>query len=194
MALDHAILGFLDRGPMTGYDLKTRCFDDALGHVWTADQAQVYRTLDRLAARGLVKPRLVPQRGKPDRKVFTITRAGRAELDRWLRAVEEPGPLRDPLLLHLALASGLPDADILTLLERARAGYMRRLEALRAESATDAPSCAAPTRRDAELHDMTLRAAMSSARTAVDWIDECIERVASGLSPLPVPSAPGQGA
>jgi PadR family transcriptional regulator, regulatory protein AphA len=185
MALDHAILGFLDRGPMTGYDLKTRCFDEAVGHVWTADQAQVYRTLDRLADRGLVKPKLVPQRGKPDRRVFTITRKGRAELEVWLRSVEEPGPLRDPLLLHLALASGLPDAEILSLLTRARGGYMRRLESLRRDIATASPPCAAPTARDAELHRMTLRAAMSSARTAVDWIDDCIDRVRGGLTPLP---------
>ena len=47
MSLGHAILGFLNREPMTGYDLKTRCFDDDAAHFWTADQAQVYRTLDR---------------------------------------------------------------------------------------------------------------------------------------------------
>jgi PadR family transcriptional regulator AphA len=191
MALDHAILGFLDRGPMTGYDLKTRCFDEAVAHVWTADQAQVYRTLDRLADRGLVKPRLVPQRGRPDRRVFTITRKGRTELDVWLRSPEDPGPLRDPLLLHLALASGLPDAEILALLSRARDSYMRRLESLRKETASAVPACAAPTERDAELHRMTLRAAMSSARTAVDWIDECMERTRAGLTPLPVTTDEG---
>lgn len=186
MALDHAILGFLDRGPMTGYDLKTRCFDEAVGHVWTADQAQVYRTLDRLAAQGLVKPRLVTQRGKPDRKVFSITRAGREEVRRWLRTGEDPGPLRDPLLLHLALSSALPDDEILDLLTRARSAYMRRLEALRGEPAGATPSCAGPTERDAELRRMTVRAAASSARTTVDWLDECIDRVRSGLAPLPV--------
>jgi PadR family transcriptional regulator AphA len=189
MALDHAILGFLDRGPMTGYDLKTRCFDEAVGHVWTADQAQVYRTLSRLADRGLVRPKLVPQRGKPDRRVFTISRKGHAELEAWLRSVEEPGPLRDPLLLHLALASGLPDSEILHLLTRARVGYMRRLDSLRGNIAAESPSCAAPTVRDAELHRMTLQAAMSGARTAVDWIDDCIDRVRSGLTPLPASAA-----
>jgi len=185
MALEHAILGFLDRGPMTGYDLKTRCFDEAVGHVWTADQAQVYRTLDRLADRGLVKPKLVPQRGRPDRRLFSITSRGRTALGEWLRSAEEPGPLRDPLLLHLALASGLPDPEIVSLLQRARAGYMKRLESLRRDIASQRPSPAAPTARDAELHRMTLHAAMSNARTTVDWIDDCIDRVSGGLTPLP---------
>lgn len=189
MALEHAILGFLDREPMTGYDLKTRCFDTAVGHLWTADQAQVYRTLDRLAARGLVRSRLVPQRGKPDRKVFAITASGRSALSEWLRTPEDPGPLRDPMLLHLALSSGLPDEEILGLLGHARDVYMARLASLRVESATAAPACAAPTPRDAELHSLTLSAAISNARTAVDWVDDCIDRVRAGLPPMQSGSA-----
>jgi PadR family transcriptional regulator AphA len=187
MALDFAILGFLDREPMTGYDLKTRCFDAAVGHLWTADQAQVYRTLDRLADRGLVRSRLVPQRGRPDRRVFTITSRGRTELGDWLKQPEEPGPLRDPLLLHIALSSGLPDEDILGLLGHARTAYQDRLDTLRGEQRDPVPVCAAPTDRDAELHRMTLAAAASSARTAVDWIDDCIEQVRGGLPPRTLP-------
>ena len=48
MSLGHAILGFLSRRPMTGYELKTRCFDQVASHFWTADQAQIYRTLDAI--------------------------------------------------------------------------------------------------------------------------------------------------
>ncbi|MDO8963088.1 MAG: PadR family transcriptional regulator [Coriobacteriia bacterium] len=183
MALEHAILGFLEREPMTGYDLKTRCFDAAVGHVWTADQAQVYRTLDRLAARGLVKPKLVPQRGKPDRRVFTITRSGRAALGDWLRRPEDPGPLRDPLLLQLALSAGLPDGEIRVLLTGARDTYMRRLESLRRESIRETPACAAPTPRDAALHRMTLGAAMAGVRSSIDWIDDCLDDMRGGLPP-----------
>jgi PadR family transcriptional regulator, regulatory protein AphA len=183
MALEHAILGFLGREPMTGYDLKTRCFDAAVGHLWTADQAQVYRTLDRLAARHLVKVHVVTQRGKPDRRVFSITAKGRAALAEWLRQPEIPGPLRDPLLLHLSLASGLEDREISDLLGSARDAYQARLGQLRSEVLATPPSCAAPTPRDAELRLMTLTAAIASARTTIDWIDDCMERVEGGLPP-----------
>src|SRR5579875_1236367 len=44
MSLTHAILGFLNRQPMTGYDLKTQCFDISVAYFWPADQAQIYRT------------------------------------------------------------------------------------------------------------------------------------------------------
>jgi PadR family transcriptional regulator AphA len=189
MALEHAILGFLSRGPMTGYDLKTRDFDLAAGHVWTADQAQIYRTLERLAAQGLVRSRLVPQRGRPDRRVYSITPKGRTELSRWLSRPESPAPVRDPFLLHLFLAPDLPDDEIVSLLGHARSEYQRRLDTLRYERRSDLDTWQRATglARDAELRRMTLAAGMSAARCAIDWIDDCIEKVQAGL---PAPAEP----
>jgi PadR family transcriptional regulator AphA len=184
MALEHAILGFLSRGSMTGYDLKTRCFDDAAGHLWTADQAQVYRTLDRLAAQGLVRSRLVPQRGKPDRRVYSITQTGRKAYGSWLATPVKPPPTRDPFLLHLFFAPDLPDAQVLDLLERARTEYQQRLEHLRGPARAELDAWGARTgrARDTELRLMTLAASTSAARSAIDWIDDSIERVRRGLS------------
>lgn len=192
MTLEHAILGFLDREPMTGYDLKTRCFDAAVGHLWTADQAQVYRTLDRLAKSGLVRAKLVPQRGKPDRRVFHITPKGRDALTAWLHGDQEPAPVRDPLLLRLSFAGGLSDPEILGLLAQARSGYQSRLDSLRSEAAAPAPRCAAFDERGAALHRMTLTAAMSAARASIDWIDDCTERISSGL-PTAFPLTTSEG-
>lgn len=183
MALEHAILGFLSREPMTGYDLKTRCFDGAAGHLWTADQAQIYRSLEKLASRGLVRSRLVPQRGKPDRRVYSITSRGRSELSAWLSRPESPSPVRDPFLLQLFFAPGLPDDQIARQLHEARDVYQRRLDRLRGEARSELDSWQRSTGldRDAELRRMTLAAGMASARTAIDWIDDCIERVREGL-------------
>jgi DNA-binding PadR family transcriptional regulator len=168
---------------MTGYDLKTRCFDEAVGHLWTADQAQVYRTLERLMTRGLVRSKVVAQRGKPDRRVFSITARGRDVLATWLREGEALPPVRDPLLLRFALADRLPDAELVGVLSRARADYQSRLDSLRSEASTPPPSCAATDDRGAALHRMTLQAAISAARTSIDWIDDCTERITSGLPP-----------
>jgi PadR family transcriptional regulator AphA len=179
MALEHAILGFLSRDEMTGYDLKTRCFDEAAGHVWTADQAQVYRTLEQLASRGLVRSRLVPQRGKPDRRVYSLTSRGRTALSEWLSHPETPAPVRDPFLLHLFFTPDLPDDDIVGQLARARDVYQRRLDELRGPAREDLDAWARRTgrRRDAELRRMTLAASTAAARSAIDWIDDSIEAV-----------------
>jgi PadR family transcriptional regulator AphA len=190
MALEHAILGFLSREPMTGYDLKTRCFDEAAGHVWTADQAQVYRTLEQLASRGLVRSRLVPQRGRPDRKVYSLTKSGRTALSEWLSRPEPPAQVRDPFLLHLFFAPDLPDDEIVRLLAGARDVYQRRLDELRGSARDELDEWARRTgrRRDAEIRRMTLAASTAAARSAIDWIDDSIEAVGRGL-PAPPPQA-----
>lgn len=192
MTLEHAILGFLEREPMTGYDLKTRCFDGAAGHVWTADQAQVYRTLERLSERSLVRSRAVPQRGKPDRRLYRITPKGREALLAWLRRPLAPAAVRDPLLVRVFMAGDLPDLEIAGMLSDARDDYQSRLETLRAEAASPVPSCAATDDRGAELYRMTLGAAMAATRTAIDWIDDCTDRISRGLPPAS-PQVTGEG-
>lgn len=193
MALEHAILGFLNREPMTGYDLKTRCFDVAAGHLWTADQAQIYRSLERLAAQGFVRSRLVPQRGRPDRRVYSVTSRGRTELSAWLSRPETPSPVRDPFLLHLFFAPDLSDDEIVRQLDQARTEYQRRLDRLRGDRRAGLDSWQRSTglARDAELRRMTLAAGMAAARTAIDWIDDCIERVEAGLPAGPAPEKTG---
>lgn len=193
MSLEHAILGFLEREPMTGYDLKTRCFDDAAGHLWTADQAQVYRTLERLSERGLARSHVVPQRGRPDRRVYRITSKGREALKVWLQGRQPLSPVRDPLLVRLALADGLPDDAIKELLAEARDDYQSRLDALRADAASPVPACAATDARGAELYRMTLTAAISATRTVIDWIDDSVDRIAQGL-PAAAPRTTSEGA
>jgi DNA-binding PadR family transcriptional regulator len=187
MALEHAILGFLSGGPMTGYDLKTRCFDDAVGHLWTADQAQVYRTLDKLEQRGLARSKQVPQRGKPDRKLYTITTRGIDALAEWLRQPPEIAPSRDPFLLQLFFASALPDEALLGLLGQARDGYQRRLDHLRADVARDVDQWVASTgrTRDGEMRRMALGAGLAVTRSTIDWLDDCIEQVRGALPPVP---------
>jgi PadR family transcriptional regulator, regulatory protein AphA len=192
MTLEHAILGFLEREPMTGYDLKTRCFDAAAGHVWTADQAQVYRTLERLSERGLVRSRVLPQRGRPDRRIYRITPRGREALLSWLRDPQDAAAVRDPFLVRVLMAADLNDKEIADLLASARDGYQIRLEALRADAAAGVPACAAADPRGAELYRLTLAAAMSVTRTVIDWIDDCSERVSRGLPPAS-PQVTGEG-
>jgi PadR family transcriptional regulator AphA len=192
MSLEHAILGFLEREPMTGYDLKTRCFDDASGHLWTADQAQVYRTLERLSEGGLARSRVVPQRGKPDRRVYRITPKGREALDGWLHGHQPLGPVRDPLLVRLALADGLADDEIAAILVQARADYQARLDTLRSDAASPVPACAAVDERGSELYRMTLGAAISATRSVIDWIDDSTDRIAQGL-PASAPRPASEG-
>jgi PadR family transcriptional regulator AphA len=179
MSLEHAILGFLDRQPMTGYDLKTRCFDREAAPFWTADQAQVYRTLDRLQRSGLVTSQLIPQPGRPDRKVFAPTPVGRRALREWLETPHPLPTLRDPFLLQIFFSAGMADEAVLAVLDTARDGYQRRLDRLRGQRGRPLVEAVAGDMSSAET---ALDGAIAQARATIDWIDGCADRVRSRIA------------
>ena len=72
MRLRHAILGLLSHQPQSGYDLS-RAFNSSVVYFWYADQSQIYRTLDRLEADGAISTQVIPQSGRPDRRVHSLT-------------------------------------------------------------------------------------------------------------------------
>src|SRR5689334_1686643 len=96
MSLRHAILGFLDLEPTTGYTLQQR-FEGSVGSFWTATQSQIYRELHALEAEGHISVEVVPQDGKPAKKLYALTPSGQQILRSWLEAPMEPSQLRDPL-------------------------------------------------------------------------------------------------
>ena len=83
MALKQGLLGLLNYGEMTGYELA-KAFNDSLSFFWQAQTSQIYRELNQLEAEGLLHSHIEVQTGKPDKRVYAITTQGKAELDRWL--------------------------------------------------------------------------------------------------------------
>lgn len=97
--LKQGILGLLNYGNMTGYEIKT-IFQQSLNYFWTAQTSQIYRELQSLEKVGWVTSTHVIQKGKPDKKVFSITKDGKEELQRWLREDLQSSVLRIPLLMQ----------------------------------------------------------------------------------------------
>jgi len=116
MSLDHAILGFLQYKPLSGYDLKAE-FDFSLQESWPADQSHIYRTLARLAEKKLIETELVRQDSRPDRKVYHITKKGREELMRWLSVPALNKDVRLAQLIQIFFSAHLPDDQLIRLFE-----------------------------------------------------------------------------
>ncbi len=190
MSLDHAILGFLGEHPRSGYDLKTRCFDTEVGAFWTADQAQVYRTLERLQRSKFVSVTRRRQSGKPDRKIYEITYAGREELAAWLASAAPLPAFRDAFFLQLYFGASLEDDALLELLNVRRDAHQTRLGSLRADSAKLAADHSLSP-RTMTLRQTAYDGAIARERAAVDWLDDCIEAVTQGA--LPGSAAEGVG-
>ena len=83
MSLGNALLGLLNHRPMTGYDLK-KMLDHPMGFFWAAQLSQIYRELNKLEEKGLVKSAIEPQEKRPDRKVYQLTKEGRETFLNWL--------------------------------------------------------------------------------------------------------------
>ncbi|MFR9774717.1 helix-turn-helix transcriptional regulator [Micromonospora sp. MS34] len=132
MAIQHAVLALLARGPSYGYELKG-AFEAAVGPQWgPLNIGHLYQVLDRLSRDGLVVAERHAQPVKPDRVVYEITRAGRTELDRWLA---EPSPrsggFRDDFFLKVTAAARSGEATtVRTVLGNQRAHLMRELRNL----------------------------------------------------------------
>ncbi len=131
MALCHAVLAALLGGEASGYQLAKR-FDVSVANFWSATPQQLYRELERLERDGLLRARVVQQRRRPNKRVFTLTAAGRKELRAFTAQPARPTAMRDDLLVKLqAVDVGDREAvreAISTRLDQARsklAGYDR---------------------------------------------------------------------
>lgn len=81
--LKHGILGLLNYHDMTGYEVM-EVFQDSLHYFWSAQTSQIYRELRGLEQHGWAVKTVVPQQGRPDRNVYSITEEGKEELLCWL--------------------------------------------------------------------------------------------------------------
>lgn len=134
MALSEAILVCLADEPLTGYDLA-KAFNRTIGFFWHADHQQIYRVLRQLKDAGLVDDELVVQQGRPNKKVYSITPAGRERLLRWSQESEPPASVKDDMMVKLY---GLEHVDVAAMQQqvaerlthhRARLSLYERIEA-----------------------------------------------------------------
>lgn len=87
MSLKHGLLGLLNYGPMTGYELD-KAFKDSLSFFWQAKSSQIYRELDAMECSGWLTSERILQTEKPNKRIYTITDSGKETLENWLSLPE----------------------------------------------------------------------------------------------------------
>jgi len=87
MSLKHGLLGLLNYTSMTGYELNKE-FHRTLGSFWQAKPQQIYRELDQMEKQDLLTSKHVVQKDKPNRRVYSITNEGKAQLREWISKPE----------------------------------------------------------------------------------------------------------
>jgi DNA-binding PadR family transcriptional regulator len=128
---DYVVLGMVGLGAASGYAIK-QMVELSIRFFWTISQAQIYPSLERLEAAGLLRGRAAPQ-GLRRRRLYDLTPAGEQALRMWLSS-DEPLPfeLRDTGSLKLFFADALSPAEGLELVARVKERSTGRVATLHA--------------------------------------------------------------
>ncbi|MGO4462387.1 PadR family transcriptional regulator [Streptomyces sp. M-16] len=129
MALKHAVLAALLDGEYSGYQLA-KAFDVGVANFWHALPQQLYAELARLEQDGLVEGRQVIQESRPNKRLFRVTEAGRAELERFADAPPKPSFIRDDLLVKVQSADRIGTGPVIEQLEERAAAATAKIELL----------------------------------------------------------------
>ncbi|WP_181350854.1 PadR family transcriptional regulator [Thalassobacillus sp. CUG 92003] len=169
----YAVLGLLTTGCHTGYSIK-QMIDGSLNHFWKISYGQIYPTLKKLTDEGLATAKDTAQSGKPDKKEYAITSAGKEALQTWLQSpVETLSTEKNEFLLKLFFSRHQPHETTLMHLEQYLAKLHERYETYQAierminETLFD--------KQDADYWLITLNYGKKTTQAAIEWCEETIQ-------------------
>ena len=137
MNVKELCLGALTFGDASGYDLK-KFFETTFSQFCSAGFGSIYPALAELTAEGLVSCEQHSQEGKPDRKLYHLTAAGRKVFLRALQAASPVHRVKSDFLLALYFAHLLPPAHLQSLIDGRIAELDRHMQLItESEAAPD---------------------------------------------------------
>ena len=165
---EYAVLGLLTFGRQSGYELD-KLSRRSIGYFWRPAKSKIYAILPRLVERGLASATPVAQDKRPDKQLYSITRAGENALRSWLESPEPiAGVARDGLLLKLFFGG---HGDIAALRNQVAE---RRL--LAAQKLAELEEIERRIDRDEDFFPyLTLLHGLESTRAVLAWTDRVLE-------------------
>lgn len=188
MSVRHAILGILSQKPRHGYELHA-VFSSVVGDVnWEVRPAQIYTTLNRLEEAGLVETTSDLGEGdEPDRRVYAVTKEGKAALREWFSAGSAPDHQRDEFFVKVMVALVSGEADPQGLIQTQRAHIFQDLHA-----ATEQRDRLDP--RTEMAHILLMEKVIMHLEADLRWLDIVESRIEDvKRQPLPQPEIRRRG-
>jgi len=175
--LKHGILGLLNYQEMTGYEIK-RVFRDSLNYFWDAKTSQIYRELQKLEQKDLVRKTVIPQSGKPDKNVYSITETGRTELLQWLANDDLGLRIKTPILMKVFFLGERNTGENIQYFESVKEcceQFLKSLESVPQYIDTYGNMIG---QQDKELYwQMTVEYGRRSMEMQIEWAQDCIRRL-----------------
>jgi DNA-binding PadR family transcriptional regulator len=110
MDIQSILLGFLMRSSMTGYDLK-KAFSISFSFFSGLSYGSIYPALKKMEKNGLITKQVEIQDGAPNRKIYTVTEAGRAAFLNSLKLPLPPEQPKSAFLMRLFFFAHLAPED-----------------------------------------------------------------------------------
>ena len=164
-----ALLGLLTLKPMSGYELR-QMISDSIGNFWSESFGQIYPTLKRLEAEGLVHG---AEGDRPGSTRYQLTPAGRDRLAAWLAVMPRPSVPRNEALLKLFFGNHAPIETMVRQVEAQRDQALSDLARYHAIAEQLEQQRISNPGRPFWL--MTVRYGLAEARAHLAWCDESLE-------------------
>lgn len=184
-----AVLGMLSFQPMSGYDLK-QFADKSIGHFyWSPAKSQIYAELRRLTTAGLVTEEHVEQEGRPDKRMYALTPAGRDQLAGWVENSDfEQDVFKSNLMLRVFFGKSASAESLIQLLRHNLDFERDRLVELQA---TEQQCANAGPEYDATYTLLTVRGGIELTKAAIKWSEDSIKMLEAKVQKQ-VPTASSQ--
>ena len=173
MSLSHTILTALLDEDLTGYALAKQ-FDVSLGFFWQASHQQIYRELKGLHLAGSVNVLEVPQHGKPDKRIYSLTNQGRQMLDSWITQSTRHRGAKDELFIKLFNVGSVPVEQVTEAVAQRQVEHARKLELYRKIEARNYASPSTLPDRKKGVY-LSLLAGIRQEQTALAWCDDALD-------------------
>ncbi|MCB8815328.1 PadR family transcriptional regulator [Desulfosporosinus shakirovi] len=176
MSLAHALLGLIRYHPTTGYQLKDD-FDHSIKIFWNATLPQIYRTLNQMESQCWLKAEIEIQKGKPNRKVYSITEEGLEELQRWLNEPLEKIEQKYSALVKVFFANKADPEKFSGHLEEFRNYYENLLNFYETDQAEIIRKASQDSRAclESEYWKLSADFGIRMAKMIVEWCDEALK-------------------
>jgi len=164
---------------MSGYDLK-KILDHPMGFFWVAQMSQIYRELNTLEEKGLVKSKIVPQEKRPDRKVYQLTKEGQETFLDWLNKFPDrlSQVYRSQFLMRIFFSSKIKLDEFAFEIKRYKKEIEEELRYLKkVEQWIKDYGREKKFKEDVFYWNLIVKREYKSCVAGIEWADECLQLI-----------------
>jgi DNA-binding PadR family transcriptional regulator len=176
MALKHTILAFLSRQPLSGYEVAKEFAEGFGSCFWKASQQQIYAELTKLEQQGSVTYEAIPQPGRLDKKIYSITAQGLEDLKEWLTKPSEPAAIREDLGVMGLAGHLVPKQVVMREIERRRQLHSEMAQQVKQMDEYFDKRLESLELKDLYMH-LIIRRAIRYQEEWISWCDEALEAI-----------------